>query len=198
MRACASCGAATGQVEALGYVSSRNFNNIVISSTSFLPTLNQRNTPSTGIGGKFELRPPVGSDHLLRVGVDSRYAQADMYEDAINAAGVITTRRAAAGQQVTSGLYVEDDWTVGPVVLTGGVRADHWSITKAWLQERNTAGTVTRNDIFPERNGWEGSVRAGSALACGRADRSARGGLYQLPRAGRSTSSIAASRCSPW
>lgn len=149
------------QIEALVYGQLRNFNNIVISATSFKPTLNQRNTPSTGLGGKLELRPPVGEDHLLRIGVDSRYAQADMYEDAINASGVTTTRRDAAGQQVTTGFYIEDDWTLGPVVLTGGARADHWTIDKAHLTERNTAGTITTNTLYPNRDGWEGSFRGG-------------------------------------
>ena len=149
------------QVDALVYAQLRNFNNVVISSTSFKPTLNQRNTPSTGLGGKFELRPPVGDDHVLRLGFDSRYAQADMYEDALNAAGVTTTRRSAHGQQVTSGAYIEDDWTVGPVVLTGGARVDRWTIDHASLTERNTAGAITKNAIYPDRDGWEGSFRGG-------------------------------------
>ncbi len=149
------------QIEALAYGQLRNFNNIVISATSFKPTLNQRNTPSTGLGGKLELRPPVGDDHLLRIGADSRYAQADMYEDAINAAGLVTTRRDAAGQQVTSGFYIEDDWTLGSVVVTGGARADHWTVSKAHLTERNTAGAITANTVYPDRDGWEGSFRGG-------------------------------------
>ena len=49
------------QVDALAYLQARNFTNKVISATSFKLTLDQRNTPSTGIGGKIELRPPVGA-----------------------------------------------------------------------------------------------------------------------------------------
>jgi hypothetical protein len=153
------------QIEALAYVQARNFNNIVISATSFKPTLDQRNTPSTGLGGKIELRPPVGPDHVLRVGLDSRYAQADMYESPISGAtGNPTAFRDAAGQQVTTGAYIEDDWTLGPVVVTGGVRADRWTISKSHFIERNAAGVINAANTtlaFPDRADWEGSVRGG-------------------------------------
>jgi len=151
------------QVDALAYVQLRDFSNITISSSLFTPVLNQRGTPSTGAGGKVELRPPVGSNDLLRIGVDTRYAQADMYEDAINAVtGVITARRAGTGRQNTTGVYLENDWTLGDVVLTGGARADHWAIGNAGLISRNTAGTITSNAVYPDRDDWEGSFRGGA------------------------------------
>jgi outer membrane receptor protein involved in Fe transport len=150
------------KIEALAYVQLRNFNNIVISATSFRPTLNQRNTPSTGLGGKLELRPPVGSDHLLRVGIDTRFATADMYEEAMNATtGVVTFRRDATGRQMTTGLYVEDDWTLGTVVLTAGARADYWTISRGRFTERNATTGAVATTLYPERDDWEGSVRAG-------------------------------------
>jgi len=150
------------QVEALAYVQLRNFDNIVVSSTSFRPTLNQRNTPATGLGGKIELRPPVGGGHVLRLGADTRHADADMYEEALNAGtGAVTVRREASGAQMTSGLYVEDDWTLGPVVLTGGVRADYWSIRNGRTSERNAVSDALTTNIFPDRDDWETSVRAG-------------------------------------
>jgi iron complex outermembrane receptor protein len=150
------------KVEALAYVQLRNFNNIVISSTSFRPALNQRNTPSTGLGGKIEVRPPVGEAHVLRIGADSRFAMADMYEEAYNAmTGAVTARRDATGREVTSGFYVEDDWTLGDVVLTGGGRVDYWRISGGRFTERNgTTGAVTET-VHPLRDGWEGSFRAG-------------------------------------
>ncbi|MFZ8447363.1 TonB-dependent receptor, partial [Staphylococcus aureus] len=39
-------------IDALAYVQARNFSNRVISATSFKLTLDQRNTPATGVGGK--------------------------------------------------------------------------------------------------------------------------------------------------
>jgi iron complex outermembrane receptor protein len=162
------------QVEALAYAQFRNFNNVVISSSSFKPTLNQRNTPATGLGGKIELRPPVGPDNVLRLGMDSRYAQADMFEDAFTPTScasvdpfsctTVTARRDAAGQQVTTGFYLEDDWTLGRVVVSVGARADRWTISKAHLIERTGAGAInSANTVlaYPNRDGWEGSFRGG-------------------------------------
>lgn len=150
------------QVDLLGYVQFRNFNNIVISATSFKPTLNQRNTPSTGAGGKIELRPPVGGNHLLRIGADTRFASADMYEEALAATGAATTRREATGQQITTGFYAEDDWTLGQVVLTAGGRADYWSMTDGRTSERNATTNVVTTVNYADRNNWEGSFRAGA------------------------------------
>lgn len=150
------------QVEALAYVQLRNFDNIVISSTSFRPTLDQRNTPSTGLGGKVEVRPPVGADHVLRIGVDSRFATADMYEETLNATtGAAMVRRDATGRQVTSGVYIEDDWTLGDVVLTAGARADRWEISRGRFTERNATTGAVATTVHPDRNDWEASVRGG-------------------------------------
>lgn len=151
------------QIDALAYVQARNFSNVVISSSSFRKTLDQRNTPSTGIGGKIELRPPVGPDHVLRIGADTRYASGNMFEDAYNAnTGVVTARRHAFGRQSTSGIFVEDDWTIGQLILTGGARADRWTITDGQFETRNAAGTLTGDTLYPDRDGWKFSGRAGA------------------------------------
>ncbi|EKU75017.1 MULTISPECIES: TonB-dependent receptor [Sphingobium] len=153
------------QVDALAYLQARNFSNIVISSTSFRKSLDQRNTPSTGIGGKIELRPPVGEDHVLRIGVDSRFATGDMFEDAYNAGiatNPLTARRHAGGDQITSGIFAEDDWTIGNLVLTGGVRADRWSIRNGFYKAVSAAGVVTQDSAYANRSDWEFSGRAGA------------------------------------
>jgi outer membrane receptor protein involved in Fe transport len=153
------------QVDALAYLQARNFSNIVISSTSFRKSLDQRNTPSTGIGGKIELRPPVGEDHVLRIGMDTRFATGDMYEDAYNAgiaSNPLTARRHAGGDQITSGIFAEDDWTIGNLVLTGGVRADRWSIRNGFYKAVSAAGTVTQDSSYANRSDWAFSGRAGA------------------------------------
>jgi iron complex outermembrane receptor protein len=150
------------QVDALAYIQARNFSNKVISSTSFKLTLDQRNTPSTGIGGKIELRPPVGPDHVLRVGGDVRLADGQLFEDAYSAAGLVTARRNAGGDTSVAGLFLEDDWTIGRLVLTGGVRADHWTITNGFFRERSNAGALTTDNRFADRNGTEVTGRGGA------------------------------------
>lgn len=151
------------QVDALAYVQARNFTNKVISSSNFRLTLDQRNTPSTGIGGKIELRPPVGPDHVLRIGVDARLASGELYEDAYSTAtGLVTARRNAGGRTSTTGLFVEDDWTIGRLILTAGVRGDRWTITDGFFREHNAAGVLTKNQRFADRDGVEATARAGA------------------------------------
>jgi iron complex outermembrane receptor protein len=148
--------------EALAYVQMRNFANRVISATTFRPTLDQRATPSTGLGGKIELRPPVGEAHLLRLGADLRLADGETLETAFNAVtGAVTARRRAGGRQSVVGLFVEDDWTLGTLVLTGGLRLDRWTQRDGRFESRNAAGAVTLDRRFEDRAGTEVSGRAG-------------------------------------
>jgi outer membrane receptor protein involved in Fe transport len=149
------------QVDALAYAQARNFSNIVISGTSFRKSLDQRDTPALGLGGKIELRPPVGGGHVLRLGVDARRASGDMFEDAYNAgiaSNPVTARRHASGRQLTTGAFVEDDWTLGRLVLTGGARIDRWTITEGRFESR---GTLNQTILFPDRSDWEAGGRAG-------------------------------------
>ena len=148
--------------DALAYVQARNFSNIVISSTSFRQTLNQYSTPSTGLGGKIELRPPVGDHNVLRIGADIRHADGRDNEDAFNGGtGALTFHRHAGGNQTTTGLFAEDDWTIGRLVLTGGARADRWSIRDGFFQSITPTGVTTTN-LYPNRSDWEFSGRAGA------------------------------------
>lgn len=154
------------QIDALAYIQARNFANVVISSSApFRKSLDQRNTPSAGLGGKIELRPPVGQAHVLRIGVDTRFATGDMFEDAYNAniaSNPVTFRRHAGGRQWTSGLFVEDDWTIGRLVLTGGVRGDRWTISDGFYRQANVATGATTASQYADRSGWEMSGRAGA------------------------------------
>ncbi|WP_267389069.1 TonB-dependent receptor plug domain-containing protein [Sphingomonas sp. GC_Shp_3] len=158
------------QVDALAYVQARNFANKVISSSTFKLTLDQRNTPSTGVGGKIELRPPVGGTHVLRIGGDFRLADGQLFEDAYSATGVVTARRNAGGNTSVAGLFAEDDWTIGRLVLTGGARIDRWTITDGFFRQRSTAGVLTTNTLYPDRDGTEATGRAGALLKLGSVD----------------------------
>jgi iron complex outermembrane receptor protein len=149
------------KIDALAYLQARNFTNKVISATSFKLTLDQRNTPSTGLGGKIEIRPPVGGDHVLRIGGDARVAEGQLFEDAYSAAGLVTARRNAGGNSKVVGLFVEDDWTLGRLVLTGGTRIDRWSISDGFFRERNGAGVLAIDTAFAARSGTEWTGRAG-------------------------------------
>ncbi|MDE2618660.1 MAG: TonB-dependent receptor [Sphingomonadales bacterium] len=149
------------QVELLGYVQARDFYNVVINARTFLPTLDQRATPSTGAGGKLELRPPVGGGHLLRMGADWRLATGETIETGLTP--TVTYRR-AGGTNRDLGLFAEDDWTVGPVVLTAGARADRWSIRSGHASTARADGTPLTSLAFADRAGWLGSLRGGAVI----------------------------------
>lgn len=151
------------QFDALAYVQARDFTNVVISSTRFTPTLDQRATPSTGVGGKFELRPPLAEAHDIRIGADYRRADGELQEDAISAfAGLVTERRRAGGATANLGLFVEDDWQIGPLLVNGGLRADRTSITGGFFRAVDAAGVPVNAISAPDRSDWAVSWRAGA------------------------------------
>jgi vitamin B12 transporter len=155
------------QVDAVAYAQWRNFHNTVISSN--LPnrrTLDQRDTPSSGIGGKLEVRPPVGRGHTLRVGADYRRSEGDLFEDAYanTPANNLTAQRFAGGVNTDFGLFLENDWELGPVTLTGGIRADRHTIEDGYFRQQNAAGVTTINNVFPDRSDWSLSYRAGAVF----------------------------------
>ena len=150
------------EFDALAYLQARNFTNVVVSSTRFVPVLDQRNTPATGLGGKLELRPPVGDAHVLRVGMDFCRAEGELFETAISAfSGNITARRNAGGTNTDLGLFVEDDWSLGRLVLTLGARLDRWTIRDGFYTERDASGELLSTDSFADRAGWDASFRGG-------------------------------------
>jgi len=152
------------QFDALAYVKARNFSNIVISSTRFVRVLDQRNTPSTGIGGKLEVRPPVGEAHTLRIGADYRRAEGELQEEAFSAfSGNLRERRRAGGTNSDLGLFVEDDWRLGRLILTGGLRADHTRIEDGFFIARDADGNVVSETPSADRSDWTVTYRAGAA-----------------------------------
>ncbi|WP_338465652.1 TonB-dependent receptor [Novosphingobium sp. ZN18A2] len=151
--------------DALAYVQARNFANVVISSTRFVKVLDQSATPSTGLGGKFELRPPVGDAHVLRIGTDYRKSSGELQEQPYSAfSGQMTAMRRAGGANTDLGFFLEDDWTIGPVVLTGGVRTDRWTIRGGHYIERAPNGSITTDNTYADRDGWDTTFRGGAVF----------------------------------
>lgn len=160
------------QFDALAYLQARNFSNVVISSTRFVRVLDQRNTPSTGLGGKFELRPPVGDDHTLRLGLDYRHADGELQEEAYSAfSGNLTQRRRAGGVNTNLGLSIEDDWSLGALTLTGGLRADRTRIAQGFYRALDAGGAVIEETLADDRSDWSASWRAGAAFRANEAVR---------------------------
>lgn len=150
------------QFDALGFVQAQDFSNIVISSTSYKKTLDQNKTPTLAVGGKAELRPPVGEAHVLRLGADIKLSSGHLVELPYSAVtGLATAFRRAGGKQSDLGLYIEDDWTLGQFVVTAGARADRWTIRDGFYRELSASGAVNRDTRFADRDGWSGNARGG-------------------------------------
>ena len=153
------------EFDVLAYVQARNFSNIVISSTRFVRVLDQRNTPSTGLGGKIELRPPIAEGHDVRIGADYRRADGELQEEAFSAfTGALTQRRRAGGTNSNLGFFLEDDFGIGPLVLTGGLRADYTRIEDGFFRADDANGAVVSEIIAPDRSDWSISWRAGASF----------------------------------
>lgn len=156
------------QFDVLGYVQARNFTNVVVSSATFRPTLDQRNTPATGLGGKVEVRPPTGEKNVLRLGLDYRKSSGELFETALNATtGAVTPRRNAGGTNTDLGLFAENDLTLGPVTLTGGLRADRTTIRDGFFVARGPTGITVSDLAYPDRSDWSTSLRGGAVVRLG-------------------------------
>jgi vitamin B12 transporter len=144
----------------------------------------QDSVPSRGVGGGFELRPPVAGGFELRVGADSRFVTGESRELFSFVAGAPTRRRISGGDSATAGAFAEASLRRGRLTLSAGARLDHWRISDGELIERLLAGgPATRDDIYRDRQGWEPTARAGLAfsLASGWEARAAAYSGWRLP-----------------
>lgn len=151
--------------QALGWVQARDFSNIVISATSFRPTLNQRATPTNGWGAKWEIRPPIGASRTQRFGFDVRGADGVAVEDALAPSGGRTLTRRGGGNVFTIGAFAETGVRLGSLSATAGARIDHWRLGDGRAQEQRTDGILINNNVFPTRHGTIASLRGALAYA---------------------------------
>lgn len=156
------------QWSALGYVQIRDFasrfGSISTDRSSVVPVLDQYSVPSTGLGARFELRPPVGDKAELRIGADWRRTIGETGEDFFFTGLVPGRSRRAGGETDTLGAFVEA--SIEPsdgLILTAGGRLDRWTIANGFRKEVNIGGTVRSDDVFADRSGWEGTGRAAFA-----------------------------------
>jgi outer membrane receptor protein involved in Fe transport len=154
---------------ALGYVQTRQFYNSFASvnaaRTSVTRASEQYNVPSTGLGARFEVRPPLEDGLELRLGGDWRETEGETRERFNFQNGVGTRGRIAGGRTRTLGAFAEGTWERDALTLTGGGRIDRWRIEDGFLDEQVFAtGAVLTNISYPDRSGWEPTGRAGIAF----------------------------------
>jgi vitamin B12 transporter len=154
------------QWSALGYVQVRQFANrfgaIGAGRNSVSLTLDQFSVPSTGLGARIEVRPPLGDAAELRVGADWRRTVGETNENFFFTGLTPGRNRRAGGGSDTVGLFTEASLDLTDMLtLTAGARADHWRIADGFRKEVNIGGSVRSDDRFSDRSGWEGTGRAG-------------------------------------
>ena len=155
--------------EALGYVQVRKFTSGFASAnatrTTATETLDQFSVPATGVGGRFELRPPIRGGVELRVGVDGRQTSGETDEYFTYVAGIPTRMREAGGATATTGAFADLSVPIGDVLtLTAGGRIDRWWITDGRLREQLiSTGAYATNTNYADRRGWETTGRGGIA-----------------------------------
>ncbi len=153
---------------ALAYLQTRafasSFASVNAARTTVTQSLNQYNTPATGLGARLEVQPPVGGTVDLRLGADIRDVTGKTQELFTFVAAAPTRRREAGGSTRTNGLFADGSVALGDLTLTGATRIDWWSIDGGYLSERPLAGgAALTNSRFADRDGSEWTGRVGAA-----------------------------------
>ncbi|MEH3158828.1 MAG: TonB-dependent receptor [Sphingomonas taxi] len=153
---------------ALAYLQTRafasSFASVDAARTTVSQSLDQYNTPATGVGARVEVQPPIGHGIDLRLGGDLRDVSGRTQELFAFASGTPTRRREAGGASRTAGLFADASATLGDWTLTGAGRIDRWRIDGGYLSERALAGGAAATDTrFADRDGSAFTGRLGAA-----------------------------------
>jgi len=159
------------QWSALAYVQIRNFDvsfgGVADDRNSVNRVFEQYNVPSTGLGARFEVRPPVGDNVELRIGGDWRRTEGTTKENFFFLDDDTPQRsRRAGGSTATYGGFVEASLQASDaLVLTGGGRVDFWSIDDGFRKEIELIspfpGSVRTDAQFANRSDTEFTGRGG-------------------------------------
>lgn len=153
---------------ALAYLQTRafasSFASIDAARSSATQTLNQYNTPATGLGTRIEIAPPLGNNIALRLGADLRAVSGRTQEFFTFVSARPTRQREAGGESQTYGVFADGSIDLGAVTLALGGRFDHWRIANGFLAERTLSSGASLTDLrFPDRSGDEATGRVGIA-----------------------------------
>jgi vitamin B12 transporter len=153
---------------ALAYLQTRafasSFNSINAARTTAIQSLDQYNTPATGLGGRIEILPSLGESITLRLGADIRDVTGKTQELYTFVSAVPTRRREAGGSTTTTGVFADGSLVAGDFTFSLGGRVDWWKIDDGYLSERPLAGGAALTDLrYANRDDSETTGRAGIA-----------------------------------
>lgn len=154
--------------QALAYLQTRafasSFASVDPARAAATQTLDQYNTPATGIGARLEIAPPIARGIDLRLAADMREVRGRTQENYTFVGGAPTRRRVAGGATRTFGALADASASLGEWTLTLAGRVDWWQIRNGSLLERPLApGPILTDAHFADRDGTEATGRAGLA-----------------------------------
>jgi outer membrane receptor protein involved in Fe transport len=177
-------GRGTWGYEALAYVQMRSFSagfaSINAARTIATQTLDQYSVPSSGLGGRFEIRPPTGERIQFRIGADTRYVTGKTDELYQYVLANPSNHREAGGRELTIGGFAEASAEpLDGLTLTAGGRIDRWRIMDGFLHQASFAGgPLASSREYPDRSGWRPTGRGGIAWKPGAGAITLRGAAY--------------------
>ncbi|MGH7751889.1 MAG: TonB-dependent receptor plug domain-containing protein, partial [Gemmatimonadales bacterium] len=116
------------------------------------------------VGANAQWTRPLGPSHLLGVGGDVRWVEADNAEDVFIAPMVNVRDRLIPAQQLHAGAWLQDVVKAGRTVLTLGLRADHWRNYDASQTEIVNSTQTTTLTPFPDSSETTLTPRGGLLL----------------------------------
>jgi outer membrane receptor protein involved in Fe transport len=152
--------------EATTWLQTRNytsgFASIGAGRATVSEALDQYNVPATGIGGRVEIRPPLGERVTLRLGGDGRHVSGRTEERVFST----DANRIAGGNQTIYGGFADASYEpLDGLILTASGRVDHWQMRDGRRTEtsRATGAILPATTTYPDRSGTETTGRAGAA-----------------------------------
>jgi vitamin B12 transporter len=140
-----------------GWRQNRDFTNVVISATRFVPVLDQYETPARSSGAIIQWQALDG----LTIGADARISSGTARERALSAlTGAITADRAAGGRAIERAIFAEADFGDARVTWSGSARIARWTIDHGRSTEVDGQDIPRLDERFPERRGTAISGRS--------------------------------------
>lgn len=165
------------------YVQGQTYSNAIATEDETrdteVPTLDQFDVPSSGIGTNLQYTISELGPHELSLGVDFLRVSGEAFEDFQFRDGVFLNRRHTGGDQIITGPFIQDRVALGErIELQGGARLDVWRNYGGFRQISSIAdGTVSVDSAFEDRTEVRLSETLGARLRA--SDRvSFRGSVY--------------------
>jgi outer membrane receptor protein involved in Fe transport len=141
----------------------QTFSSVNAARTAETPASEQYSVPATAWGAAWTGTWRHANGARTSAGVDAREVRGETRENFTFSGGAYTKRRFAGGKQGLGGLFALHQRMLAPnLSAMVGARVDYWRETAGHRREFDIAsGAVSRDDLYPDRDGWAFSPSAG-------------------------------------